>query len=453
MTNGSHSELPKEQQSQLPSNGKPTADSNAAKTDDGPIIPDGFVDLSAPTAAKSNRLWWQIGALVLVSTLAVFTGSAFDEEWKRVVPEGRQMASMHNKRATGLQGLSKLAESLGLPVAPWEQPYRQLKEPGTLVLIAPTESLQPFQIEQILLWVNKGNDLIYIDDMTFELSNSVATKLGVTVKSAGRPGAKVEDVDVAPNSNVPETAHVEKLRLASATRVAGGTAIAKDAQGAFLTVIKFGKGRVLFGTCPSILANKTIAKKEYWGNFQFISNWFKTTPGTIYFDEYAHGFSGGTNVFAYLAHGPVGAASAQIILILIIAVISESQRFGAARGIETRRQISNLEFINGLSHAYRRAKANTAVLDILFHAFKNKLSRALAVSPHEPVERLNEAWSQSKFQSSHDLGNLLKQYEEFMTRRDVSDSELKTMVETCDKISTETSPDSSTKRALIGSKS
>lgn len=418
------------------------------------VVPDGFVDLTPETKAKSNRLWWQIAALVAVSALAVVTGSAFDEEWKKVVPEGRQMASMFNKRATGLKAAAQLAKDVGAPVEAWERPYRELKDVrGTLVLITPTESLQPFQTEQILSWVSKGNDLIYTDDMQFELSNTVARKLGLKAKAARTPGKKSVEVDIVPVGKLPELANVKTLRLESATRVDGGTPIAKDGRGAYFTVTKFGKGRVLFGTCPSFLANNTIAKKEFWGNFQLFANFCRTTPGTIYFDEYGHGFSGGTNVFTYIANTPVGAVAAQIVLIIIIGVLSESQRFGAARGIEPRRKISNLEFISGLSHAYRRAKANTAVLEILFHSFKNKLSRALAVSPHEPTERLNEAWQQSKFQSTHNLESLLKQYDEFLTRRHVTDSELKTMVETCDKITSETSQESKTTRALSSSKS
>jgi len=416
--------------------------------------PDDHAEVSSASPGKTNRLWWQIAALVAVSTLAVFTGSAFDEEWKKVVPEGRQMASMHNKRATGLKAAAQLAKSVGLTVEAWEHPYRELKgERGTLVLISPTESLQPFQTEQILSWVSEGNDLIYTDDMTFELSNSVATKLGIQTKAAGPAGKKAEEVDIVPSGGVPELENVKTLRLQSTTRVDGGTPIAKDDRGAYFTIKKFGKGRVLFGTCPSFLANNTIAKKEFWGNFQLFANFCRTTPGTIYFDEYGHGFSGGTNVFAYIASTPVGAVAAQIALILVVGVISESQRFGAARGNEVRRKISNLEFISGLSHAYRRARANTAVLEILFHAFKNKLSRALAVSPHEPTERLNEAWQQSKYQSTHNLESLLSQYEEFMTRRHVTDSELKNMVETCDKITSETSPEPSTTRVLTSSKS
>lgn len=431
-----------------------TDEKSNTKVQNEAVVPDGFVDLAPEAQVKSNRLWWQIAALVGVSALAVFTSSAFDDEWKKVVPEGRQMASMFNKRATGLKAAAQLAKEIGAPVEAWEHPYRELKDMrGTLVLISPTESLQPFQTEQILSWVSKGNDLIYTDDMQFALTNALAHKLGLKTKSARTSGKKAGYVDIVPLGELPELANVNILRLESASRVEGGNPIAKDRRGSYFTIVKHGKGRVLFGTCPSFLANNTIAKKEFWGNFQLFANFCRTTPGTIYFDEYGHGFSGGTNVFAYIAKTPVGAVAAQIVLILIIAVVSESQRFGAARGIEPRRKISNLEFINGLSNAYRRAKANTAVLEILFHSFKNKLSRALAVSPHEPADRLNEAWQQSKFQSTHNLESLLKQYDEFMTRRHVTDAELKNMVETCDKITSETSQDSNTTRALSRSKS
>jgi len=435
-----------------PENGTNSPGENGTPT----VVPDGFVDLSKPTKSGSHQLWWQIGSLVAVSALAVITGSAFDEEWKKVLPEGRPLASTFNKRATGLMAVYKLTESLGIKTSAWEQPYRQLKNvEGTLVVIAPLESLQPFETDQILEWVKAGNQLVYIDDMTFELSSRMARVLDVKVKHIGNPNkeAHSEDVDAKPTGAHPELANVKAFKLSSMTRVSGGDPIASDNLGAFLTVVQYGKGRVLFGSCPTILANNTIAKKEYWGNFQFISNWFRTTGGTIYFDEYCHGFSGGKNVFIYLARGPVGAAAAQILLILVIAIASDAQRFGAARTSDSRRRVSNLEFINGLSHAYRRAKANPAVLEIIFHAFKNKLSRALGVSPHEPVERLKEAWSQSRFQSQHSLDTLLKQYEEYMTRRDVSDTDLKTMVETCDKITETTTKDSLPTRAVVSSKS
>ncbi|MBX9667805.1 MAG: DUF4350 domain-containing protein [Candidatus Obscuribacterales bacterium] len=408
---------------------------------------DGNVDLAPPAAEESpsgfNRMWWQIGILLLVSAVMVYTGSAFDDELKKYVPEGRQLASTYNKKATGLMALSRLAEASGQKVIAWESPYRHLDtEEGILVLIAPTESLAPFQIDQILAWVKKGNQLVYIDDLTFDLTSYLANRLGVTIKVISKEMRKPSDKDIQPQADIPELAFVDKMRLSSNVRVQGGKPIVADDKGNFLTAVDCGNGRVLFGTCPAMVANKIIQKKEYWGNFQMMANWFNTTNGTIYFDEYAHGFTGGTNVFAYIAQSPAGFAIAQLGLILVIAFFSELQRFGMPLTVDSRRQISNLEFIYGLSNAYRRARANAAVLEILFHAFKNKLCRALAVSPHEPTERLQEAWQMSKFNSKYDLEGLLKQYEECISRREVSDAELKTMILTCDKI-TEASQGSS----------
>ncbi len=410
--------------------------------------------LDAPDPAKAkNQLWWQIAALLLVSALAVYTGKAFDEEWKKFAPEARQLASSYNQNATGLKAMYKLAEQQGKPVSTWERPYRNLRDAkGLLLLVAPIESLRPFQAEQILEWVKQGNDLVYIDDFSFAMTDQMARRLGVRVKPHKSLTAKVVDQDYKPVGNFAELAHVQKLRLASSVRLLGGEPLVADDDGAILTVVPFGKGRVLLGSCPTILANNTVAKKEYWGNFQLVTNWFKTAGDTIYFDEYCHGYTGGTNVFVYLAQGPTGLVVAQIFAILIIGVLSESQRFGSARSIASRRRISNLEFINGLSHAYRRARANPAVLEILFHSFKNRLSRALGISPHEPTERLKEAWQQSKFQTSFNLDSLLAQYEEFMTRRAVSDAELKTMLDTCDKI-TETTQETSAARSITSSKS
>ncbi|MDZ4837806.1 MAG: DUF4350 domain-containing protein [Candidatus Melainabacteria bacterium] len=411
------------------------------------------IDSTSLAVKTKNHLWWQIAALLIVSALAVYTGKAFDSEWKRFAPEPRQLASTYNDNATGLKGLFQLAQQQGDAVATWEQPYRQLREvKGMLVVIAPTESLQPFQAEQILAWVHNGNDLVYIDDLSFAMTDHFARTLGVKIKNHKSLTDKAPDTNIIPTGHFPELAHVKNLRIASSVRLKGGEPLAEDGAGALLTVVKHGGGRVLLGSCPSILANNTIAKKDYWGNFQLLANWFKTAHGTIYFDEYSHGFSGGTNVFAYLAKGPTGLVVAQIFAILVIGVLSESQRFGAARSIESRRRISNLDFINGLSNAYRRARANPAVMEILFHSFRNRLSRALAVSPHEPLERLKEAWQQSKFQTTYNLDVLIGQYEEFMTRRSVSDAELKTMLETCDKI-TESTQESSNARSITSSKS
>ncbi len=390
--------------------------------------------------AISHRLWWQIVALVAISAVAVYAGSAFEEELNKFMPESRMIASTYNKRPSGLRALFDLASKVSGNVRVWELPYRQLpKSSGDMmVIISPTESLREYEVERILKWVAAGNDLVYFDDFTFEMARALLMKPGLRVKATviskeEKPGYH----DVGPNTQVGEMAHVQTLRLASSVRLSGNKdaqAIAGDKDGSLVLLIRHGKGKIWLGSANEFCSNRTIAKKEFWGNFQLAANWFSTVTGTIYFDERCHGYTGGTNVFAYLSRGPLGACAAQVLLILAIAVLSEIRRFGAARKVSRARKISNLEFINGLSNAYRRARANPAVLEILWRSFFNQLARSLAVSPHEPPDRLLEAWSQSRYAQSFNLQSLLSQYEDYISRREVSDADLKTMIASCDKI-------------------
>lgn len=396
-----------------------------------------------------NRLWWQISALLAVSAIAVFAGSYFDRQLERFMPETRALSSTYNGKASGLEALAELTERLGKPSRKWELPYRQLPgKNGTLLLIAPLESLKDFEADQILKWVKEGNTLIYLDDFTLAMSRIIPDKLGVKARILTKKleNHKFEAKDFG---SAPEFTNVKSLMFSTATRLEGGKAVVSNTTGTFLSEVAHGKGRVLVGCCPDFCANRTIAKEDYWGNFQFLQNWFGTTGGTVYFDERAHGFSGGTNVFLYLSRGPVGAVAYQVLLILAIAVISGSQRFGAAQAVDEKRRISNLEFINGLSNAYRRARANPAVAEILFQEFRKKLARSLGVSPHEPIEKLKEAWQELPIEqkkallaggaaSQANLEQLVGQYEEFMSQREVSDAQLKSMVASCDKITEKT---------------
>jgi hypothetical protein len=122
------------------------------------------------------------------------------------------------------------------------------------------------------------------------------------------------------------------------------------------------------------------------------------------------------------------------MLILLIATISSAQRFGAVRQVFVTRKISNLEFIHGLSNAFRRARANTAVLEILGQSFKHRLCKALGISPHESSENIVSAWQQSKLAPKANMQELIENYERALSKKHLSDSDLRTLVGTCDKI-------------------
>lgn len=401
---------------------------------------------------NKRRLFIQIGILLAVSALSVFTGSVFNKEIAKMLPDKRT-SSTYNEKASGLSGLWELTEKLGYKTARWELPYRQLGGLNhTLVTISPPETLKEFEVEQILKWVKKGNTWIYFDDFSFFSASQILGKLKLTQKdvfgeTVDKKGAKknknsLEDLDIVvesvylrPKDSWSECAGVQGLKLEPTSRLSGGQAVVEDEKGQLITCVPLKKGRVLIGTPVSICENKTVARVEYWSNFQFMENWMSTGGGTIFFDERAHGYTGGTNVFIRLSRGPVGLVVGQLLIILIIGVASAFQRFGRPESVDTARRISNLEYINGLANTWSRAHANKLILEILFTSFKSRLSKVLGLPVYEENERfstlLKERLQQARSQANE---KVFEEYQEALEGSSVTDSQVSAIVSSCDKI-------------------
>lgn len=310
--------------------------------------------------------------------------------------------------------------------------YRELKDyDGALVMVAPSLSLEDYDIKKILSWVNKGNTLVYIDDFKLLNSRILTKKLKITVKNSV---STLKKSPVTVNSKVDWLEGIDTLRVSTSSRLVGGLNLAGDKSGSVLVMVKHGKGDIILGTCPRMFSNDLISDKRNWNNFQMFINWANSTGQKIYFDERIHGLTSGKNVFLYLSRGPFGFVSLQLILMILIALLSSMQRFGKARSLSDSRRISNLEFIDGLSNAYKRAKANASVLEILFHAFRVDLSKILGISSHEVDEVLVNAWDNSPVIDDVNLGALIDEYNEVISNRRISDSDLQKMIATCDKI-------------------
>jgi hypothetical protein len=383
------------------------------------------------------RIFWQLMLFIAASALAVWVGVAYDDELQKYMPESRTLASIFNKRPSGISGLYEIALRVGLECQAWSLPYRQLPDvKGMLVIVAPTDSLAEYETEQILNWVSAGNDLVYLDHLNFQMTRRLSDKLGVKAKD----GEELTDQNLpVSESSHPEFTHVHNLRVSAESRVVGGTSLLTDKSGTLFAEIKHGKGRVYLGTVPTLCANRRLADKKDWSNFQFLVNVFRTTHGAIMFDERCHGFSQATNVFVFLAKRTPGLVFMQLIIILLAAVVGSAQRFGRTTQLTGHRKISNLEYINGLASTYRRAKANATVLDILSQSFRTKFCKIAGVSPHESndkiISQLLSASDREDVQRSvRQLGETLDQVDQALSSKTVPDAQLRELVETCDKI-------------------
>jgi hypothetical protein len=249
-------------------------------------------------------------------------------------------------------------------------------------------------------------------------------------------------------SDEPLYAHLRVLNLSAQQRLNGGKTLASIEEKPVLVQKTLGKGMVLIGSCPQMVTNRQITMSERWSNFQFLSNWLATTNGEILFDEKCHGSTKGVNVVYYFLHGPSGFVALQILLILLLAILSAHQRFGASLKLSNNRRISNLEHIEGLSNTYHRADARLAVLSIIWFNIRQKLCKLLQISPREEDDKLNKALdAQEKLRgggmistgtgivTAQTMVQLVEKCQVAVNRKELTDEELRELVAACDKIS------------------
>jgi len=252
-----------------------------------------------------------------------------------------------------------------------------------------------------------------------------------------KPTIDEERLRRLPAPKTEESAHVTALTVSSSQRLLGGEPLLKDKYGAFITEVRYGAGRILIGIDSQFCTNKSLGSKANFDNFQIMVNWLSTTPGLVLFvlfDERCHGYSGATNLFVFLLHSPVGLVFYQLLLILILAIASAAQRFGDLKHLQSKREMSALQFIHGLANAYQRAGANLAALEIIVQDFRIKLCKQLSISPKSSPYEIASSWKNLPGSHSSNLESFLTNYEQALNRKKISNSELKQFVFKCDEL-------------------
>jgi hypothetical protein len=347
---------------------------------------------------------WAILCLVLVSWITAEVGKNFDDEMSKFIPETLTNTSTYNKKPSGYSGLFELCQALKFKPKQWKRPYRELTEKGTLVIVGPSYPPRDFEAEQILNWVSRGNRLVYLDYFSFKTGSRFLSRLGLSAYDS----VSISNSKLSPDKKLEFTEHVDSLSVSAETRfkpvvsaekTEGGAqkqlVIAKDDFGRLVVDVRVGKGHCLVGTTPNICCNRRIAEPESKGNFQLLANWLQDEKGQLYFDEKAQGYSETVSFFMWLSKGPLGVFFYQIGLIFVVALVSLNQRFGPARLMSDLRRISNLEFVDGMAHTYRKARANDTAWSILFSSFRTRLCKSLGASPADSPETLALAWSEA----------------------------------------------------------
>ncbi|RLI81593.1 DUF4350 domain-containing protein [Archaeoglobales archaeon] len=207
--------------------------------------------------------------------------------------------SMFNTKWNGCSEFAKLLAERG-KVIPIMYPYNSVelsKLDGVLIVVGPDIDFSSLEAEEVKEFLENGGTLFIADD--FGTANSLLEKLGVKARFSTQPlkdifYSKRAEFPVVVRIEDPELAvGVEKITLNVPSAIVGGggeifsskvSVVGKNMRSyPIMAEIKYGKGRIIMLSDPSILINDML--KE---NRQFIENLVGYLGNTFYFDEAHH---------------------------------------------------------------------------------------------------------------------------------------------------------------------
>ncbi|NET74521.1 MAG: DUF4350 domain-containing protein [Sphaerospermopsis sp. SIO1G2] len=273
----------------------------------------------------------------------------------------------------------------------WQKPFSEITtetEPLTLLqvnsqLVAP--SIYPVYRE----WVKKGNTLVVLGvkrpTTAAEFSSNQKSEFGdIKIDTTRRH----------------QTSKSQQNQLG-------------DDFGAVIWEQKYGKGKFIFASTSYLAAN------AYQGeaNFIYLAELVNQNKQKILVDEYIHGYKdpevmekeGEGNFFNYLSKTPIMLIFTQMIVLLLVLIWAENQRFGKPIIVKTPEVDNSQAYIQALAGVLQKAKSSDFVLEMIGKEERTNLQAKLGLSQN-PLkdEILLKMWQEKTSGNLADLEAVLK---------------------------------------------
>ncbi len=300
----------------------------------------------------------------------------------------------------GYLGWYQFMEQQGRPVQRWQRPPTELAErgvtdgqPQTLLRVYPGMGDDFFVYSQrwVADWLKAGNNLVV---------------LGVSAALTESPF--VHRV----NSDYGEVVIKTRRRYAVETEAAG---VLTDEFGAIAweKTLKDAPGKVYLVVTPHLAAN---AYRDEPGNYRFLADLVTRNPGTVWVDEYIHGFKAADVVESeevgnwgeYLAQTPVKVVVIQALLMLGILLVAQNRRLGNLLKVKPPKVDNSLAYMAALASVLHKAESTQFLVATIAKAERTNLQKALGLANGVVEDAdLTEAWVQQTGRSSTLLHPLL----------------------------------------------
>ncbi len=354
------------------------------------------------------RMFLASGGILLVAFLIAWAlARRFEATPLSYVP------SSFNASPAGTKALWATLQKLGFSVQRWQHPWTRLvREKGVLIhtdavfdeLLAQGNQGAPLREEyaQLGRWVDRGNTVVvytspdaiwpFSPERLSEEPEAVAWREPSARRTAARKEPRFsaspspydlllkQKPDIVLRTPLPSsyTHGVKEVVIGESQglKPAGGAVVpliegADEALHAFW--IPRGKGRVIVFSTPSFINNEYCGRED---NLVLILNILSRLPagGTVFFDEYHHGYSQEFALGDFLSLPMVKVAGLQLVLVVGLLICSSARRFGEPIPLvrDTRRSV--MEYTVSLGDLYARASTQLDALDYLYRHLRRFLT-------------------------------------------------------------------------------
>jgi len=290
----------------------------------------------------------------------------------------------------GASALHDVLRELRLPLDRRLEPFADAGPlRGPLAVLAPSLPPSPGEVHALAEWVRGGGTLIYAARRQDPTLDTLRLELRTLARDTGF-AELMDPGHAATVAAAPLTAGVgvvdgfrRGFEPASAA-LSHATVLAAAGRVPVVLDFRLGKGRVIAWSDAYPLVNHTL--KTSRGAILFARTAADAARGgTLWFDEYHHGFSTGDGTLKglarFLASERAGHAALQVTLALLGLLLLFGRRFGAPLQPPPARRRSPLEHVEALAGAYRQAGAAQTARRLLMAGLARRLGRRV---PHEP---------------------------------------------------------------------
>jgi hypothetical protein len=243
--------------------------------------------------------------------------------------------------------------------------------------------------EKVLEHVKKGNSLVYV--LYGARKDPFLEALHVSVwKATGAPGIRTL-VPAQPSPFTVGVDHLEAKVNAFLGLPEDGVPLLVDAYTLNIAaaMVPYGKGRVVVIGAPELAMNTALARAD---NAQF---WLSTLAaiaetGTVWIDEYHHGFSDDRSIAEFARRYGLHFAAAQLILGLCLWAGS-LRRFGRSVKPPEDERLGATDALFAQSRLYREGKHHAFAASLIAQGLSQELAGVSGQSAHAPPAKIAAA--------------------------------------------------------------